>query len=87
MARQIALDVLDDISIAQKDTLMIMKIKVQISEIIAELMQSDLTRTRWQVVGKFFQMECKLTKFILLEQRDELVRANLPEEISVKTID
>ena len=64
-----------------------MKIKVQISEIIAELVQSDLTRTRWQVVGKFFHMECKLTKFILLEQRDELVRANLPEEISVKTID
>ena len=30
MARQIALDVLDDISSAQKDTLMIMKIKVQV---------------------------------------------------------
>ena len=59
MARQIALDVLDDIRIAQKDALMIMKIKVQISEIIAELVQSDFTRTRWQVVGKFFHMEYK----------------------------
>ena len=69
-----------EISINQDDEILAMGIKLRISKILLVLIQSEHTRTRANMLGKFFRLDIKVTRFILLTLRQQHSGMVFPEE-------
>ena len=69
-----------EISINQEDKILAIGIKHRISKILLVLIQSEPTRTRANMLGKFFMLDIKVTRFILVTLKQQHSQMVFPEE-------
>ena len=65
----VTMEVLVDVSIILKDMDIINDLRMQISQIIREKTKPVLTTAESQIIENYFQLDCKLGIFIILQNK------------------